>query len=95
MLDELIIDLMYPLLNFKTFYLLRTTSKTIKNITEQKHYWKILNFTDKKPLDENTIEEFFPSEYLHVVNVSKKNNAVYSFPKALISKANDIKIIMI
>ena len=94
-MDELILDLVYPFLNFKSFYSLRSSSKQLKEITEQPHYWKIINFTDYPTLDNKVLTDRFSNDYLHVVNVTKKNNSVYSFPKNLLLHAKHIKIIML
>tara|TARA_A100001035_G_C27697949_1_gene461072 strand:- start:469 stop:753 length:285 start_codon:yes stop_codon:yes gene_type:complete len=94
-MDELLVQLIYPFLNFKSFYLLRISSKKMQSFTEKPYYWKIINFTNYPTLSEDSIINVFENEYLHVVNLSRKNNNIYSFPKNLLSKAKDIKIIMV
>ena len=45
-MNELILDLIYPFLNFKMFHKLRVASKTTQSLTEKPYYWNVINFTD-------------------------------------------------
>ena len=45
-MDELLLELIYPYLNFKMFHKLRITCKTIMDFTEKPYYWEVINFTD-------------------------------------------------
>ncbi len=95
-MNELILDLIYPFLNFKMFHKLRVVSKTTQSLTEKPYYWNVINFTDLPHYNysKNLIDNF-SCGFLHVVNLTKQNNHVYSFPINLLSKVNHIKIIMI
>ena len=83
-MDELILELIYPYLNFKMFHKLRITCKTVMDFTEKPHH----TFS-------NCLIDNFACGFLHVVNLTKKNNDIYSFPKNLLSKVNHIKRIII
>ena len=42
-MDELILELIYPYLNFKMFHKLRITCKTVMDFTEKPYYWEVIN----------------------------------------------------
>tara|TARA_B100001057_G_C22685847_1_gene885680 strand:+ start:387 stop:674 length:288 start_codon:yes stop_codon:yes gene_type:complete len=95
-MDELILELIYPYLNFKMFHKLRITCKTVMDFTEKPYYWEVINFTDlPHHTFSNCLIDNFACGFLHVVNLTKKNNDIYSFPKNLLSKVNHIKRIII
>ena len=95
-MNELIFELIYPFLNFPSFSLLRNTSKSMQSLSNKPYYWHILNFTNFKHIHKEDLDELYTiSDFLHIVNISKKNNGIYSFPKSLMQKVSDINIIII
>ena len=96
-MNELMLDLIHPFLNFKAFVKIRCSAKSLFDITEQRdkcHYWEYINFTDKS-FSTDLLDEAFPNSYIHIWNRDKKNKPVYSLPRTLMSKVHAIKVIMI
>ena len=74
-------------LNRKDFINTRTLSRHFKKIGDHDVFWKIVNLTDTRTVDEKQLyEQFKHDNYLHVYNLSQKSPNVISIPRGLLTQ---------
>jgi hypothetical protein len=83
-------------LNRKDFMKTRILSKRFKNIGNHDIFWRIVNFTDTRTVDEKQLyEQFKHDNYLHVYNLSQKSPNVISIPRGLLTQLCKTRLIII
>ena len=91
----LIFDLLYDHIDFKTMMKLRVTGKSICEIYNNEHYWKIINLTDTSTQNnEYLIELFENSKDVYLYNLSNKNKNILSFPVSIWKNLNKTKLLI-
>ena len=83
-------------LNRKDFINTRTLSRHFKKIGNHDVFWRIINFTDTRTVDEKQLyEQFKHDNYLHVYNLSQKSPNVISIPRGLLTQLCKTRLIII
>jgi|TARA_Y100000992_G_scaffold300973_1_gene270789 hypothetical protein len=96
MCGELIFDLLYDYIDFKTVMKLRITTKYVCNIYDKEHYWKIINLTDIGTMQRDYLIELFKnSKQNHIYNLSNKNRTIISYPPSLLDKLKNTKLLIL
>ena len=92
---DLIFDLLYYYIDFKTMMKLRITNKDICEIYNNEYYWKIINLTDISTRNyEYLIDLFQDSKEVYLYNLSNKNINILSFPISIWKKLNKTKCLI-
>jgi hypothetical protein len=79
-------------LNRKDFIKTRELSKHFKKIGNHDVFWRIINLTDVRTVDQ---EQFKHDNYLHVYNLSQKSPNVISIPRGLLTQLCKTRLIII
>lgn len=92
---DLIFDLLYDCIDFKTMMKLRMTSKAICEIYNKEHYWKIINLTDISTQNNDYLIDLFEnSKEVYLYNLSNKNVNILSFPISIWKNLNKTKLLI-
>ena len=91
---NIIIDILFYL-DRKDFMKTRSLSTSLKKIGNHDIFWRIINFTDTRTVDEKQLyEQFKHDNYLHIYNLSQKSTNVISIPRGLLTQLCKTRLII-
>ena len=93
-MKDIIFELIYDTIDFKTMMLLRTLNMHIKKIYDQSKFWYIVNMTDVNIRNNNDLLECFDSDYFCSYNLSGKNRSLLKIPRSLMVKLCYIRLLV-
>ena len=94
-MKDIILEILYNSIDFKTMINLRNVSREIRNIYDQPHFWYIINATDISTRDVMELREMFTkNKTCCIYNLSGKQIALLEIPTSIVAKLNHTKLLI-
>ena len=93
-MKELLFELIYDKIDFKTMMILRILNTTVKKIYDRTKFWYIVNMTDVNIRDTMELIQCFDDEYFYSFNLSGKDIPVFKVPRSLMIKLSYIRLLV-